>query len=362
MNHFTRCRIGACLGLVTALLAAGCGKSPESVVKPTTDWRLPLVTVSAGAPLEYTSTGTVVSDQRIEVASRLSGYVRELLVREGDHVRQGQVLARIDAADVDSGIAQAQAQAASADAAYRDAKIDLDHFLSLYDKGNISESEMRKARLRTDAAKETLNQARAAVDAANAQRNYSVILSPIDGSVVARLRQAGDLTVPGGVILTLESGSDLVFETFVTEQQILLIKPGSPVTVYIDVIGTPINGKVRRVIQSADPVTRSYPVKISLPDTSGLLPGMFGRAGFMLGNSTVPMIPSQALIERGGLRGVFVVDTGGVTAFRWIRLGREWPDRVEVTAGLDVGERVVGVSEPDLREGDRVVETAGHLP
>lgn len=348
--------------LVIVSLVAGCGKSPDLPAQSPKEWLLPVVTVSAGAPVEYTSIGSVVSDQRVDVASRLSGYVRELLVREGDHVRAGQVLARIDAADVEGGIIQAQAQAASADAAYRDAKIDLDRFQSLYDKGNVSESEMRKVRLRNDAAQETLNQTRAALAAAKAQRDYAVIRSPIDGTVVARLRQAGDLAVPGGSILTLESGKDLVFETFVTEQQIPGITPGKLVVVKIDGLQQPLKGTVRRVVQSADPVTRSYPVKIALPSVRGLMPGMFGRAEFQLGISPVPVIPLQALIERGGLRGVFVVGSDGISTFRWLRLGREWPERVEVTAGLDAGERVVGVAEPNLREGDLVVEKVGHTP
>ena len=149
-------------GLFAALLLTGCGRAPEATQPLPKEWKLPVLVVTAGAPLEYTSVGSVVSDQRVEVASRLSGYVREMRVQEGDAVRAGQVLAQIEAADVDSGIAQAQAQATSADAAYRDAKIDLERYQTLYEKGNVSDSEMRKVRLRNDALLETLNQARAA--------------------------------------------------------------------------------------------------------------------------------------------------------------------------------------------------------
>lgn len=349
-------------GLVATLLLTACGRAPEAPPLAVKEWKLPVVTVTAGAPLEYTSVGSVVSDQRVEVASRLSGYVREMRVQEGDAVRAGQVLARIEAVDVDSGIAQAQAQATSADAAYRDAKIDLERYQTLYEKGNVSDSEMRKVRLRNDALLETLNQAHAALASARAQRDYAEIRSPIDGIVVARLRHAGDLAVPGGPLLTLESGRDLVFETFVTEQQIARIAPGKPATIRIDGLDTPLKGTVRRVIQSADPVTRSYPVRVALPGAHGLMPGMFGRVEFVLGTSPVPVIPLHALAERGGLRGVFVVGSKGLATFRWLRLGREWPDRVEVTAGLDAGERIVAQTEPALREGDRIVALTDRAP
>ena len=127
-----------------------------------------------------------------------------------------------------------------------------------------------------------------------------------------------------------------------------------PVTVRIDGIAAPIAGKVSRIVESGDPVTRSYPVKIALPATSGLLPGMFGRADFVVGRVAVPVVPTAALIERGGLRGVFVVDADSKARFRWLRLGREWPDRAQVTAGLQSGERIVAVAVPSLREGETV--------
>ena len=75
----------------------------------------------------------------------------------------------------------------------------------------------------------------------------------------------------------------------------------------------------------------------------------------MLGKSKSTVVPTSALVERGGLRGVFVVNSESTAQFRWLRIGREWPDRVEVMAGLEGGERVVAVAEPTLRDGDKIV-------
>lgn len=353
--------------LVMALLAtllAGCGDNPDTKggKPPPKTWQLPLIAVAIGAPVEYSGIGSVVSDQRIDIASRLSGYIRELRVQEGDRVQAGQVLARIDAADVEGGIRQAQAALSTAEAALKDARIDVDRFRSLFEKGNVSDSEMRKVQLRHDAAQEMLNQARAGLETAQAQREYAEIRSPIEGVIVARAQRAGDLAVPGVPILTLESGRGLVFETFVAGQQVVHIVVGKPVTVRIDGIDAPLQGKVSRVVRSGDPVTRSYPVKIALPETRGLMPGMFGRADFVLGEAAVLVLPTRVLVERGGLRGVFIVDAAGRARFRWLRLGREWPDRVEVTAGLRAGERVVDAVEPALRDGDAVTPLPADNP
>jgi RND family efflux transporter MFP subunit len=176
----------------------------------------------------------------------------------------------------------------------------------------------------------------------------------VDGVVVARHKRTGDLALPGMPLLTLESGSGLLFETFVAEGQVAAIAAGQPVQVNIDGVPAPLKGTVSRVVRSGDPVSRSYQVKIALPETAGLMSGMFGRAAFGLGASQAPLVPRQALVERGGLTGVFVVDAEGRARFRWLRIAREWPDQVEVNAGLVADERFVAAPVPALRDGDLV--------
>ncbi len=341
--------------LALAALLGACGKAPEApAASNATSRPLPVMTASAGAPFEYTAVGSVVSDQRVEIASRLSGYIREVLVQEGDRVRRGQMLARLDAADVEGGIRQGKAAVGAADAASRDAQIDLERFQRLFERGSVSDNELRKMRLKSDAAREALNQARAGLDSAVAQRAYAEITSPVDGVVVARHKRTGDLAVPGAPLLTLESGRGLLFETFVAEGQVAAIEVGKAVQVNIDGLPAPLKGTVSRVVRSGDPVSRSYQVKIALPESAGLMPGMFGRAAFGLGASPAPLVPRRALVERGGLTGVFVVDGEGRARFRWLRIAREWPDQVEVSAGLATDERFVAAPVPALRDGDLV--------
>jgi RND family efflux transporter MFP subunit len=341
--------------LACALFLGACDRASQASRQPASkSWTLPVMHAASGAPLEYTTVGSVVSDQRVDVASRLSGYIREILVQEGDRVRRGQVLARLDASDVEGAIRQGRAAVGAAEAAFRDAQIDRERFQGLFDRGSISDNEWRKVRLRSDAARGALGQARAGLDTSLAQRDYAEIRSPLNGVVVARVKRAGDLAVPGAPLLTVESGRGLLFETFVAESRIAAIAEGKPVEVRIDGVSSPLKGTIARVVPSGDPVTRTYQVKITLPETAGLMPGMFGRAGFIVGESRSPLVPRHALVERGGLPGVFVVDSRGRVSFRWLRFGREWPDRVEVSAGLQASERFVAAAEPAMRDGDRI--------
>ena len=119
-------------------------------------------------------------------------------------------------------------------------------------------------------------------------------------------------------------------------------------------LGETLAGHVSRIVPSGDPVTRSYEIKITLNDSTGILPGMFGRVRFQLGIETSPVIARTAVIERGGLRGVFVVDAEEHAHFRWLRFGREWPDRLQVQAGVSQGERIVGNYVSLIHDGDIV--------
>jgi len=263
---------------------------------------------------------------------------------------------RLDSADVDGGIRQTAAGLKAAEAVCRDAETDRARFQNLYERGSVSENELRKMTLKYDASRETLNQAKAAYETARSQRNYTEIISPIDGAIVTRSKLVGDLALPGVPILTVESGHDLMFETSVDAGKRIpgLTTPGTPVEVQIEGIALPLKGKVSRVVSSADPASRSYQLKIALPDAKCLIPGLYGKAVFNVGKTDLPTVPRQALLERGGLLGVFVVENKNLARFRWIRTGREWADRVEVTAGLKAGEQLVLTPDASIHDGDQV--------
>jgi RND family efflux transporter MFP subunit len=347
--------VAACaVGLSLTLLAA-CSRAPASAAAPkATVHRVQIASPMAGAAVELVTVGSVASDHRVQVSSRVASYVREVLVREGDAVRHGQLLARLDGADVDGAVRQSEAGLAAAQAQLRDAKDDLERFERLHASGTASDNDLRKVRLRHDAAREQANQVRATLDTARAQRAYVEIRSPVDGTVVARLKQPGDLAAPGLPLLVVDAGGALVFETHVADEIVGQVAKGQTVEVRLATRPAPLAGTVAAVVPAADPVTRSHLVRIALAHPEGVNPGSFGRAAFAIGKSQTPVVPRSALVERGGLTGVFVADEKRQVRFRWLRIGREWPDRVEVVAGLGAQERFVATPDASLHEGDTV--------
>jgi len=347
-------RLSILVAACCCAVLSGCGDAAPPAPEPEpSSWELPTArVVEAALPVTWEAVGTLVSEARVEVASRASGYIRELHVHEGERVRAGQLLVTLDDSDIEAAVRQAQSAVDAAAAQLADARIDLARYQNLYAAGSIAEVQLRKARLQRDTLAEQLAGAQAGLKAAQAQRDYVCILSPTDGVVVARQRQRGDLAAPGAPILTVESTAQLLFATYVTDAYLDDIALGDEVAVRVD--GKRFAGRVARIVPSSDPVTRKFEVKVALPGDAALRPGSFGRAEFVLGERVQPVIAPGWLVERGGLKGVFVVDAEQRARFRWVRTQREWPDRIEVVAGLRPGEIVIAGSDPRLRDGDRV--------
>lgn len=342
-----------CLSAAT-LLIHGCGEGSRPAPPPAGNtWELPLATVAeVPLPVAWNAVGTVVSEARVDVTSRVTGYIRTLHVREGETVKAGQLLVSLDGNDVEGAVRQAQSAVDTSAALLADAQADLRRYQNLFDAGSIAEVQLRKARLQRDTLAEQLKGARAALTSAMGQRSYVDIVSPTDGVIVARYRQTGDLAAPGIPILTVESPDMLMFDTYVTDAHLAKIDVGDEVEVQVE--GALVTGQIARIVPSSDPVTRKFQVKIKLPPSDAIRPGIFGRAQFLLDGRNQPVIHPGWLVERGGLKGVFVVDENQRAHFRWVRTRREWPDKIEITAGLRAGETVVAKRDPRLRENDLV--------
>jgi len=343
-----------CLFFLTACNDSADKRPPEATYKT---WSLPVVLTKVETlPIHYSATGFVVSDQRIEVASRAVGYIKELLVHEGEKVVEGQPLVKLDPSDVKGAIRQAKAAVNKATSALKDASTDLERYENLYKRGSVSENSLRKMRLQRDVAKATQGEAQAALNTARSQQQYINITSPVTGVVVARMKREGDLATPGLPILVVESRQGMLFKTEVAESQIRKVGLGDLVQVNIDALDRTLAGVVARVVQAGDQLTHRYQVKIALASQGELISGMFGRAHFQVGSVDLPVIPRSALVERGGLSGVFVLDDDSHVYFRWLQIGEQRGSLLEVRVGLKGGERIVSVADARLHEGDLIQE------
>lgn len=342
--------------LAMALGLAGCDKNspaPEQegsakVVKAQT------VTVSLGSvPLKAVMPGSVVPDQRANIASRIMGYIENLDIEVGDKVKRGQLLFKIDAGDINNQITQAQSAYQQARASLRDATADYNRFTKLYKEKAVSKQQFDKIRLQYQVAQENLAAAQAGLKQAKDQLNYANVKAPFDGVIVEKMATEGSLAAPGNPVVVMENLTSLSVQTQVSNDLYAVLRIGDKAKVKIDGIEQPFEGTIYTLVSAADPATRTHTVKLSLPDVNDINSGTFARVSFKKGERNTMMLPESAIIKRAGIDGVFVIEDGKAY-FHMVRLGAKLDKMVEVQSGLFVGDKVVVSNNAELLNGDKV--------
>lgn len=353
--------------LVAALvLAAGCGKKDADTGNSQDKVEVPVSVeeVRTGSISSTTAiTGKVTPLAEINVVPKTGGKVVQVLVDVGSKVKQGQVLVRLDTAELDAQLKQATAAlelARSSNAQnqlrLQDAQNNLNRMQALYNEGAISKQQYETALLQYNLTKNTdtgaqVKQAQANVELIRTQISNAIITAPQDGEISARLVDPGEMAGPGVPVVTLVNTAKVYIEGVVAERDISLVKIGRQVDVKVEAAGGAFKGVVETVSPAADPRSKGYPLKVALtnPD-SKLKPGMFGEIRLVTGQKDdVVVIPKEVVVDRGAGKVVFVVK-GGMAEERKITLGMESGDRVEVVDGIKAGEKLVVAGQTSLTD------------
>ncbi len=346
------------LVLLAVVSLAGCSNERiRTAPSPETVRNIPVLAVQqASVPDLLEAVGTVRAAQTSGAASQMMGNIVEIRSHEGDHVQRGQVLAVIDdsqpRAAVDRATAAdlaAQQQLVGADSDLALAESTLKRYQTLFEKKSVSPQEFdevkarRQAALaRRDMAKASQSQAQAALSQARTSLDYTRIRAPFDGVVTEKKADSGTLASPGMPIFTIEDVRRYRLEANVNENELQYVRTGEQVSVVIDALDNAgLKGKVVQIVPAADAASRTFLVKIELPTDSRLHSGLFGRAQFSRGERQALLIPRSAVVERGQLQGIYVLDQNKVASLRYITLGKPSGAEVEVLAGLQDGERLV---------------------
>lgn len=323
------------------LLLAACSSDDGSDGAPLVVAKAEVLTLKATElPVHYVTSGTVTSDHRVSISSRLSGYIRELPVREGDKVKAGDVLVRVDPVGARQDVLKAEADLA-------DARADRDRYEELFKEAAVSKQQLDRVRLRYKVARSQLEQAKN-------QLSYAEVRSPVDGVVVEKRLSKGDLASPGTPILTIEDPASLLVETHVSDQFVQGVREGDEVLIEVSSLKQAFSGVVRQVVKAADAVSHQFLVKIALQARDDVHPGMYAEVGFRVKSRMGLQIPAAAVIDRSGLSGVYLIDAEDIAHYRQIRVGRMNGGMVEVLAGLNDGDTIAWNGVPALATGMKV--------
>ena len=370
--------------VVAIAAAAGCthGEAPKAPAGPPVP-----VSVAAAAEQDLATpfeAGGVIRAQRVAViVSRIMAEVRVVPVKAGDRVRAGQALVVLDGrelqahrtrasasqAAVTQATALAEADRQAAEAGLALARLTHQRIADLKAKNSATQGEldeavanlraaearMRVAEARVAEARASIESAAAGASAADVAASYATLTAPFDGVVTEKSVDPGNMASPGQPLVTVEDDRNFRLEVRLDESRAAFVHAGDQVRVRLDGGAADATGRVAEVQRMLDSSSHDFLVKIDLPSGTSLRSGMYGRAVFRGAARKGLAVPESAVVTRGQLSSVFVVDSDNRARLRLVNASEPADGRVEIRAGLQAGERVVLAPPPALADGSPVV-------
>jgi HlyD family secretion protein len=347
-------------------------------------WQAPAVPVMVVKPAEIQGTvqgpGTVQSKVPVTVSPKITGILEKLYADQGDRVQTGQLLAKLDSAELRAremaaqaaknraqrDLARAQADLGKAQANLGLARSNYQRDLEVFKPGYISqaafdttkaqlkvaESEVNAYQASIAAYQAALKQAESETKAAAALHNYTRIVAPMDGLITVRKAEVGTTLVPGSPIFQMVDLDQLWLAAWIDQALVAQLREGQPAKITLR-SGQEFHGKVARINREGDTVTRELEVDVKIDQLpKPLVIGEEGQVEIDTGRQRAPVLPLSAIIAKDGGKGVLVV-ANGILRFRKVALGLQDGAWTAVTKGLQAGELVV-VKPAGLMPGKKI--------
>ena len=374
---------------------AACGGGSHTTTAPASR-PVPVSVITAryeSVPAVVEAPGTVQPRSRIALSSQINGFVREMRVRAGDTVSQGQVLATLDSRDAEnqkalSVAAVDEARAALAEAgAARQAAIEmrtaarssselasqtLSRYQKLFEARSVSPQEIDEVRARRDgataelaaresmvaAADDRIRQIEARILQAKAQAGRSDVMmgwtqikAPAPGKVVERMADSGTAIFPGTPLLVIESTARPQVLADIPTERAAGLRPGMEVRLRSAAASEVSKGKIAEIIPRSNAASHTVQFKVDLPPDSSLPTGQFVKVEIPIGTRDSLLVPRRAIRETGQLTGLFVADGASKARFRLIKAAPYDDAFVEVLSGVEPGEIVIASLTDQIMDG-----------
>ncbi len=293
--------------------------------------------------------GSIRPVHETSIATRLLSRVVEVNVTAGQSVRKGDVLLRLDDADLKSRLMQSEAGVQSAASQAERAKADFERAEKLLPKNSISQAEYDDARAAMLTAKSELDRYQQERREAEIILGFSVITAPMDGMVIDKKVDVGDTVTPGSVLLTLYDPLHMQMIVSVRESLARMLTVGQLVQARLESLNQECTATISEIVPESQAASRSFLVKVVGPCPPGAYSGMFGRVWLPVGDETILAIPQSSVLRIGQLTMVNQ-SIGDRIERRTVLLGRSVEDgKIEVLAGLQKGDNIVVPSKQDRR-------------
>ena len=367
------------LGVAGVGVAAGYPRLAAAIFKTEISMTEISMISPAQASISITSSGYVVPQILSRVGAKIPGRIARVLVKEGDRVKAGDVLLELEDADQRAAIAAAQARvgaaaarASASRANIAEIKLQADRQKILVDSGAAGKATLDDLLARVtsleklaDAAGAEIRAAQAEVESLRVLLQDRVVKAPIDGTVISKPPEVGEMTATLPFLFELADFDSLVVETDVAESRLNNVKIGSPCEIVLDAYPTKrLSGKTLEVGKRVNRAKATILVRVAITDDkTGVLPDMAARVSFLTKEISAEamkeppkrIVPATAVVERAGAKVVFVVDQGKVKVVN-VRVGAEAAGGFELLDGPPPGTKLVANPPADLQDGQKIKE------
>lgn len=346
--------------LATAALAGCKAKPEESQATPGVTLSASDVATVAEADIGPTVvvTGALDPADVVRVRAQVGGTLRDVKVDRGSKVSKGEVLARIEAQGITSGVESAKANVASAEAGLAVASQKLEGSKKLFAAGALSSVDMKTAQAGYDASVAQVAAARAAFASASEAAGRTLLIAPFDGWVSDRAAEEGESVKGEDPVFTVVDPRTLELKGQVGVAEAASVRPGQPVTFTIDAFpGQEFRGTVARVDPVASAATRQVGVFARLPNADGkVVAGQFAHGRIQTARAAKSVVAPVAAVHGAGKDTYVLVVDGGVVRRRTVTTGERNDDAgiIAVTSGLRAGERIVVTAGVEIGDGTKV--------
>jgi len=317
----------------------------------------------------FGAAGVVAPLRRARMGTRQAGNVEQIMVDAGAAVEAGQPILRVDARDLKAALHAARLQRRAANTAWATARRNRERFRRLYDEDLIARARLEEVELAAEDARARLEQADAEVAAVEINLDYATLRAPFAGVVSEILTDVGTFVAPGPPLVVFEDRSRLEIDAGIAQESAAGLAVGEALEVRIDGLERTLAGRIQAVLPALEPPGVGQVLRLVVDHPPpGLEPGMIAEVRLPAPRAAQPfvIIPASALLRRGQLEGVFVVDDGADETprahLRWVGVAPTTAPagaddgEVRVLRGLRPGERVVvGDAVGALADGHPVV-------
>lgn len=342
---------------VTALLIsltvglAGCQKEQPNVAVPQPVVRV--ATIQPGTLAQPDLSGLIVAKTQSSVGFQVGGRIAERLVDRGARVKAGEVLAKLDPADLEAKLAAARAQAQQAEAQARFAQQNFERIQSLLTRKLASPQDYDQAKSGLQAARAAQTASRAQLDQAKLALDYADLKAPFAGVVASVDADQGTVVSAGQAVFALAAGQARQALVAVPEQRLTRLPHSAQAHIYGQ--STPIDATFASVEGAVDPASRTWSVRFDLAENPSVIPGLGQSVTLSFAKQSVPkIVPITAILGQGSQAAVFVVQRDGKVKMQPITVNRLEHEFAVISTDLPTGTPIVALGVNRLHDGEKV--------